>query len=821
MAPNSSRQLLVWSLPTLAFLLSLLWYRRKRGASLRSDPGGTPEDTASTSKVLSPQPQDQVSVSPCVSADKACAKEQLCEIVAIVHSDIKFKIDKPRTSSPNIGQVDHLPSQEYTSELVSEDPVQSMEASDLCAAVQKEEVDEFESYETNKFDTEKEGDTVEKVHVKECRVDKIEVFPLQKIPAESTVERETKISTLEISVCNDLENLEHSTDKISEEHSCNIEGKEGDEIRIKNLNSLINISPQELSESSHLLQGVCDFPTVCEPLQRTVETDVEELEVSPVTVVSCEEISSEFEVANFRIEEDDRETGVKESCEESSPISSLNASISEDLRSVESVAKDIDSVIVACDETSSSAVVEDREVEENSSVSSVESVPVTASVMARKSSTETSTMEKHSHEDDSAKKSSESVTQQESESVSLECKLSTLELESNATGEVSSDVDNASSTGAVAGSFTAASEQQRTERDSANHSPADVMLASPSISSYSDAQSEGSSDSGKGCSDVPTPPSRTPASGSSLSGDVPLPSVYEFVLPQHLVGRLIGRHGCFVHQIKAKTNASILIKRHPDTHKLKICAVEGTQADIDSALEMIRQKFPVKRYPNVTLEQVCFLPPVPTFPLIPECLQLQLVEGVNNDVILSSLVSPAHFFLQQPTHPTFPALNRLNACMNVCYSEPTAPPLPTPTQAGVICVAPTMGGWYRAQVVAVDAETDACDIKFVDYGGYLTVDNSVLRQIRSDFMTLPFQAAECYLANVAPVGGEEALWSKESIAGMEELTHGQVLQAQVCGYAEDSLPVVYLYAIHGSQVVLVNQELVSRGLAEWVETPEA
>jgi A-kinase anchor protein 1 len=64
-----------------------------------------------------------------------------------------------------------------------------------------------------------------------------------------------------------------------------------------------------------------------------------------------------------------------------------------------------------------------------------------------------------------------------------------------------------------------------------------------------------------------------------------------------------------------------------------------------------------------------------------------------------------------------------------------------------------MGGWYRAQVVSVDAETGACDIKFLDYGGYLTVDSSVLRQIRGDFMTLPFQAAECYLANVMPFGG--------------------------------------------------------------------
>jgi hypothetical protein len=60
-------------------------------------------------------------------------------------------------------------------------------------------------------------------------------------------------------------------------------------------------------------------------------------------------------------------------------------------------------------------------------------------------------------------------------------------------------------------------------------------------------------------------------------------------------------------------------------------------------------------------------------------------------------------------------------------------------------------------VVAVDEETEACDIKFVDYGGYSTVNSSVLRQIRGDFMTLPFQAVECYLANVMPFGGTKHL----------------------------------------------------------------
>lgn len=50
--------------------------------------------------------------------------------------------------------------------------------------------------------------------------------------------------------------------------------------------------------------------------------------------------------------------------------------------------------------------------------------------------------------------------------------------------------------------------------------------------------------------------------------------------------------------------------------------------------------------------------------------------------------------------------------------------------AGVICAAPMYQGWFRAQICSYDQDTDECDIKFVDYGGYLHIKASVLRQIR-------------------------------------------------------------------------------------------
>lgn len=71
----------------------------------------------------------------------------------------------------------------------------------------------------------------------------------------------------------------------------------------------------------------------------------------------------------------------------------------------------------------------------------------------------------------------------------------------------------------------------------------------------------------------------------------------------------------------------------------------------------------------------------------------------------------------------------------------------------MICAVPMLGGWYRAAVVGFH-DGDECDVKFIDYGGYSKVSTSSLRQIRFDFMTLPFQASECYLANVKPLDGK-------------------------------------------------------------------
>lgn len=371
------------------------------------------------------------------------------------------------------------------------------------------------------------------------------------------------------------------------------------------------------------------------------------------------------------------------------------------------------------------------------------------------------------------------------------------------------------------------------DRDSANHSPVEALMpGSPSLSSISDTQSD--SDSGKGGSDVVTPPPVQQANPQSEASSLPDASasdiedviVFDFVIPQGLVGRLIGRRGAFVHTIREKTNARILIKRHPDTDsKIKVCSVEGTHSEIDAALSVIRDKFPLKRFPELTLEKISFVP------VVPDCMHLRLIEGVNNDTIVSCLNSAGHLFLQQPTHPTFPSLNVLTHYMLACYNDVSCqsqpPLLPLPIHPGTICAAESEGSWYRATVLSFDEDAGSALIRFLDYGGFTDVPHTQLRQIRGDFILLPFQAAECMLANVEPIGedGETSHgWNQEAFDLVQELTNGVLLFTQIVDYFEEEgvipIPLVHIYVRSSAEsrgVVLLNRVLVDRGVARWVE----
>ncbi|XP_066520751.1 A kinase (PRKA) anchor protein 1b [Hoplias malabaricus] len=337
--------------------------------------------------------------------------------------------------------------------------------------------------------------------------------------------------------------------------------------------------------------------------------------------------------------------------------------------------------------------------------------------------------------------------------------------------------------------------------------------------SEADADQSGGSDvnsmdSVDSCSTLGTVDGQQSGSQTSQSQSSEL-IVWEIEVPKHLVGRLIGKQGRYVSFLKQSSGAKIYISTLPYTQEFQICHIEGTQQQVDKALALIGKKFK-----DLDLANLYAPPPLPlSLPSLPMTSWLLLPNGVTVEVIVVNIVSAGHVFVQQHTHPTYHALRSLDQQMFLCYSQPGTPALPSPAEVGVICAAPAVdGAWWRAQVISFYKDSNEVEIRYVDYGGYDRVKIDTLRQIRSDFVTLPFQGTEVLLDNIAPLTGEDR-FSNEANSALEEMTRGVPLLAQVTNYDNNTgLPLVQMWNMVGDELVQVNRTLAERGFATWVDS---
>ncbi|XP_069082749.1 A-kinase anchor protein 1, mitochondrial isoform X2 [Pleurodeles waltl] len=289
-------------------------------------------------------------------------------------------------------------------------------------------------------------------------------------------------------------------------------------------------------------------------------------------------------------------------------------------------------------------------------------------------------------------------------------------------------------------------------------------------------------------------------------------TVWEIEVPKHLVGRLIGKQGRYVSFLKQTSGAKIYISTLPYTQEFQICHIEGSQPQVDKALNQIGKKFKELNLTNI------YAPPPLALPSLPMTSWLMLPDGVTVEVLVVNVVNAGHMFVQQHTHPTFHALRSLDQQMFLCYSQRGIPVLPTPVEVGVICAAPGNDtAWWRAQVVSFYKDSNEVEIRYVDYGGYERVKVDILRQIRSDFVTLPFQGSEVLLDNVIPLPDEDH-FSSEADVTVNEMTRGTALLAQVTNYdGATGLPLIQLWSMLGEEVVSINRALVERGFAQWID----
>ena len=176
---------------------------------------------------------------------------------------------------------------------------------------------------------------------------------------------------------------------------------------------------------------------------------------------------------------------------------------------------------------------------------------------------------------------------------------------------------------------------------------------------------------------------------------------------------------------------------------LQICIIEGTRNGIERCLELIQERLPTHMYPDFTIKQI-------NEPTAADLLQSQARQGLSvtlppgqlTGATITAIVSTAHIFLQLPDSLTFHHLRRLQHCMRCTYERlsDSLPKVPKEAvETGLVCVMKAEDRYYRLQVVNYDISSDCCEVKFLDFGGYETVDVSDLLQIRQDFMNLPFQ----------------------------------------------------------------------------------
>ena len=149
--------------------------------------------------------------------------------------------------------------------------------------------------------------------------------------------------------------------------------------------------------------------------------------------------------------------------------------------------------------------------------------------------------------------------------------------------------------------------------------------------------------------------------------------------------------------------------------------------------------------------------------------QQALAVDAEVEVYVSDVVSPSCLFCQ-PAHQA-EQLAELMERLSVAASS-----LATPTRLNQLkaCLAKFSedNGWYRGEILSVcDGEASA-NVRFVDYGNQDIVALSDIRELPSEYLSLPAQAIKCALAQVQSPN-EDGEWDPEVGAELGQLMNSQ------------------------------------------------
>ncbi|RZF47176.1 hypothetical protein LSTR_LSTR004885 [Laodelphax striatellus] len=337
----------------------------------------------------------------------------------------------------------------------------------------------------------------------------------------------------------------------------------------------------------------------------------------------------------------------------------------------------------------------------------------------------------------------------------------------------------------------------------------------------------------------------------------PLIETFEMWVPKRAMGRIIGKCGESIKTISRASCAKVSADSNsaPNSGENRII-LKGTAEQIAVAKSLIEEKVEEdiemrKKFDERTANRYPRSKPVKALSNVSANVDLsgdtekhstEKLESVVSDgsmqIFVSAVSSPKKFWVQVIS-PKSVKLDHLVDQMTDYYNTPENKELHTIKEldVGQIVAAPFAFDekWYRAEVCAIkqddyDPNASKVSLYYVDYGDEGEQPRSNLFQLRTDFLTLHFQAIECCLARVKPREGDS--WSTEATDLFEELCHEKLerpLTARVVSYAKadkmrgdregSPVPCVDLY--DPEKEIDVGGELISQGFATPVDSVDS
>lgn len=302
--------------------------------------------------------------------------------------------------------------------------------------------------------------------------------------------------------------------------------------------------------------------------------------------------------------------------------------------------------------------------------------------------------------------------------------------------------------------------------------------------------------------------------------------------PTNLIGALIGKNGKHIKALQKDSKCKIVVRQNPYDDNSQIISIEGKSKNITTAQNMLNKRFPeIKLQPHtVEVLQSPTEPPYSDLQIYDQGYQgttnygfdynqfydyekttpqsnqnLQLVLGVPVEVRVTALPtanSPNKLWLHLYTHQTNKFFQKLEAEMSEVYNNDDGTYfMDTYLELGSFAVAPLHSNennkstekWYRIQIISYPNDYEVM-VVYLDWGEYATYPIEMVKQIRPDFLNLPFQAVYCVLDQIEMKSNELSALTASNINLQQILTDipRDGLRAVVKGSDESGLPLVEL-----------------------------